>query len=70
VFRAYFARQRAQFGPEVAASLRQVGALMEWSSPQLVAIDIEGGRAQIVADILHGFAEAGRLVYETGKTAR
>ncbi len=70
VFRAYFEGQRHQFGPEVADALRRVGALMEWSSEQLVAIDIEGEQAQVVADILQAYAEAGRLVYETGKTAR
>lgn len=68
VFRAYFAGQRHRYAPNVADALRQAGALIEWSSPRLAAIDIEGGRAQAIADRLHAFAEAGRLVYEAGKT--
>lgn len=45
-----------------------LGAQVEWSSPSLLANDVDGTAAQAVADLLHGYERQERLVYETGKT--
>ncbi|UAL29268.1 hypothetical protein K8W59_16070 [Nocardioides rotundus] len=49
--------------------MEALGAQIEWSSPSLLAIDVEGQSAQAVADVLHDFEKQERLVYETGKSA-
>jgi hypothetical protein len=46
-----------------------MGALMEWSSPSMVAVDAtDADHAQRIADVLFAHEEAGRLVYETGRS--
>jgi len=68
VFRAFFERPQYRYRDSTVAALRGVGAQIEWSSPSLLAVDIEGSSAQKVADLLHGLEQQGQLVYETGKS--
>jgi hypothetical protein len=67
VFRVWFGQS---FHPReaVAEHLVEMGALIEWSSANLLAIDAaDRGLAQSVADYLHEQAASG-LVYETGRS--
>ncbi len=69
VFRVWFGQS---FHPrdEVASALELHGALLEWSSPNLLAVDArDAAHAQQIADYLQEQEDAGRLMYETGKTA-
>ncbi len=69
VFRVWFGES---FHPrdEVAAELESLGALVEWSSRNLVAVDArDATHAKELADYLQAQEDAGRLMYETGKTA-
>jgi hypothetical protein len=53
---------------EIASELRALGSLIEWSSPNLLAVDAaDSEHAQLVADFLMGREKAGLLVYETGR---
>ena len=55
---------------EIATALDGLGALLEWSSTNLLAVDAhDAGHAREVADYLQEQEDAGRLMYETGKTA-
>jgi len=69
VFRAFFERTQYRFRDSTVEALESLGALIEWSSPSLLAIDAEGPSVQQVADLLQGLEQQERLVYETGKTA-
>lgn len=52
----------------MVAELTGLGALAEWSSPSLVAVDArDGEHAQEVADVLQAREDRDELVYETGK---
>lgn len=52
----------------VENELRALGALLEWSSANLLAVDADGDEhAQRVADYLAAGEDAGRFVYETGR---
>ena len=69
VFRAHFERSsptREQIGERLA----ELGAMLEWSSPSLLAIDAPDlSHAQRVADFLGEREELlGQLIYETGKS--
>lgn len=69
VFRVWFGES---FHPrdEVAEQLGDLGALLEWSSVNLLAIDAaDEARAQEVADFLYNREQLGQLLYETGKSA-
>lgn len=69
VFRAWFGES---FHPrdEVSAELESLGALIEWSSENLLGVDArDAAHAQQIADYLQEQEDAGRLMYETGKTA-
>jgi hypothetical protein len=69
VFRVWFGES---FHPrdEVVSELESLGALIEWSSPNLLAVDARDGlHAKEVAGYLQAQEDAGRLMYETGKTA-
>jgi hypothetical protein len=69
VFRVWFGDS---FEPphEIADQLREIGALLEWSSTDLLAVDAAGAaEAQVVADFLHDQEDRGRLMYETGRSA-
>jgi hypothetical protein len=68
VFRVWFGRP---FQPrdEVVDELTTLGALLEWSSDNLLAIDAVGPEeAQAFADFLAARERAGQLVYETGRS--
>lgn len=69
VFRAFFERTQYRFRDSTVEALESLGALIEWSSPSLLAVDAEGPAVQKVADLLNGLERQERLVYETGKTA-
>jgi hypothetical protein len=68
VFRVWLG-DSSQPREEVAAQLRAMGGVVEWSSVNLLAVDAaDGNHAQTIADWLHERELAGDLVYETGKT--
>ena len=67
VFRLHFSRP-SQPRDEVMERLSDLGALTEWSSRSLVAVDArDEEHAQQVADFLQEREDLGHLVYETGK---
>jgi uncharacterized protein DUF4265 len=68
VFRAWFGES---FHPreEIAERLHAMGALLEWSSANLLAVDApDGSHAQVIADFLAEEERAGRLMFETGRS--
>lgn len=68
VFRVWFG-ESFQPRDEIAQELKSLGALIEWSSRNLLAIDaVDGEHAQLVADFLAKSEAAGQLVYETGRS--
>jgi hypothetical protein len=68
VFRVWFG-ETSQPRQAVADELTGLGALLEWSSPNLLAVDAaDEAHAQVVADYLAGQEHAGRVMYETGRT--
>jgi hypothetical protein len=69
VFRVWFGES---FHPrdEIAEQLTALGALLEWSSMNLLSVDaVDELQAQRVADFLHERQQQGQLMYETGKSA-
>lgn len=69
VFRVWFGES---FHPrdEVAEKLTALGALLEWSSVNLLAVDAANeANAQQVADFLDERQQLGQLLYETGRSA-
>jgi Domain of unknown function (DUF4265) len=69
VFRVWFGES---FHPreEIAKELGELGALLEWSSANLLAVDVEDDeRAQGVADYLDAREKRGELMFETGRSA-
>jgi hypothetical protein len=67
VFRVWFGESfhRRQ---DVAEELADLGALLEWSSPNLLAVDAANAeQAKTIADYLAQAERAGRLTYETGR---
>lgn len=55
---------------EVMERLSDMGALAEWSSRSLVAVDTrDEAHAQEIADVLQGHEDEGHLMYETGKSS-
>jgi len=70
VFRVHFERSMLRNREVVTDRLAEMGALLEWSSSSLLAVDAQDvGHAQQIADYLFEQEGAGRLVYETGKSA-
>lgn len=68
VFRVWLGRSsypRDQLGRE----LEELGSLLEWSSPNLLAVDaVDLGHAQTVAGFLAEHKRNGDFIYETGRT--
>jgi hypothetical protein len=67
VFRVWFGES---FHPrqEIADHLSNLGALLEWSSVNLLALDADSAsHAQVVADFLAEREGEGQLRYETGR---
>jgi hypothetical protein len=68
VFRVWFG-DSFQPRDEVATELVGLGGLLEWSSPNLLAVDAKDeGAAQALADCLAAHEVVEHLVYETGRT--
>lgn len=68
VFRVWFGEA---FHPrqEVADELAELGALLEWSSANLLAVDAaDEAHAQTITDYLATQEGASRLMFETGRT--
>jgi len=68
VFRVWFGES---FRPrqQIADQLSDLGALLEWSSVNLLAVDADGtARAKVVADFLAEREGEGQLTYETGRS--
>lgn len=69
VFRVHF-DQVARPRDEVLEQLADLGALVEWSSTKLLAIDArDQPHAQQIANFLQDREILGQLMFETGKTA-
>lgn len=68
VFRAFFERPQYRYRDGVVKALSSLGAQVEWSSPSLVAVDVESAEAQAAADLLNSLEKENRLVYETGRS--
>jgi hypothetical protein len=67
VFRAYFGRS-TYAADAVEKDLTELGALYEWSSDILLAIDArDADHAQRVADYLQDLQNRGDVMFETGK---
>lgn len=69
VFRVWFGES---FHPrdEIAEELGRLGALVEWSSVNLLAVDAtDEPHAQKIADFLQERQDRGQLLYETGRSA-
>lgn len=69
VFRVWFGDS---FQPrrEIAEQLEALGAVLEWSSPNLLAVDVaDEDLAKVISGWLLEREQQGQLVYETGKTA-
>lgn len=68
-FRVHFGHDDSEIRTSVAERLEGFGALLEWSSRSLLAVDvIDRERAQVVADYLQSEMDQGHLIYETGRT--
>ena len=66
-FRVWFG-QSLHPRDEVAVELAALGALVEWSSVNLLAVDAtDPEHAQKVADFLQAREDLGQLIYETGR---
>ena len=69
VFRVWFEAADHSVHDAVAETLKQEGALLEWWSPRLLAVDAsDQNHAQRIADYLVDQERVGRLAYETGRT--
>jgi Domain of unknown function (DUF4265) len=69
VFRVYFGRS-AHPREEITERLESLGALLEWSSANLLAVDArDQSHAQVIARFLQEREDLGQLMYETGKRA-
>ena len=69
VFRVFFGEPSSPRS-ETVEELKDLGGLVEWFSPALLAVDArDQTHAQEIADYLWEQENRGRLVYETCKTA-
>lgn len=69
VFRVHFS-SAAQPKDDVADQLAEMGAVLEWSSRSLLAVDaLDDEHAQRIADFLQAREDLGQLLYETGRSA-
>lgn len=67
VFRVWFGES---FHPRdaIAAELKAIGSLIEWSSPNLLAVDAaDEEHAKLVADFLAEREQDKQLIYESGR---
>jgi hypothetical protein len=69
VFRVHFTGPNLGFRDGVVLALTERGALVEWSSPSMFAVDArDEEHAQEIADFLFEQHTLGRLVYEAGRS--
>lgn len=69
-FRVWFGEVSHHPHHDVEAALTDLGALIEWSSTNMCAVDArDAAHAQVIADYLAEREDAGDLIYETGRTA-
>jgi hypothetical protein len=67
VFRVHFPRPD-RLREEVAGELAEMGALLEWSSRSLLAVDaLDLNHAHRIADFLQARENAGGILFETGR---
>jgi hypothetical protein len=66
-FRVWFLRSDTEERRAMIHELEQAGPI-EWSSDNLVAVSVEAGRSQAVADLLSEAERLGVLEYETGQS--
>lgn len=69
-FRVWFGESRdPKIRADVVQQIEDIGGLLEWSSRNLLAINIGSAeKAQMLADCLYAHQCAGNVVYETGRT--
>lgn len=67
-FRVWLGEQSGEVRTKVLAELEALGADMEWSSENLLALSVSSEQAQELADSLATFESAGELKYETGRS--
>lgn len=68
VFRVWFG-ESFQRREHIADQLGALGALLEWSSANLLAVDAaDEPRAEMIAEFLAEEQHAGRLMFETGRS--
>lgn len=68
VFRVWFSKSLLSHDA-VAEALSGFGALLEWSSAHLLAVDAaDSDHAQVIADYLAEQERVGQLMYETGRS--
>jgi hypothetical protein len=68
VFRVWFG-ETSHPRQEVAEKLAELGALLEWSSPNLLAVDAaDEAHAQTIAEYLAAQEREEGLMYETGRS--
>lgn len=69
VFRVHFEHSMLSSRDETVDKLRAMGALWEWSSASLLAVDARDAvHGQQLADFLFHRENLGLLIYETGKS--
>jgi hypothetical protein len=69
-FRLWFGESPEPTDPgKVIEEVARCGGDIEWSSKNLLAIDVPAGSSQRFADYLFEQAERGEFVYETGRTS-
>lgn len=69
-FRVWFGDQSAETRRSIASQAESAGALLEWSSENLLALSVLENDAKKVANFLHLHEQGGRLQYETGRSLR
>ncbi|QGG39929.1 DUF4265 domain-containing protein (plasmid) [Aeromicrobium yanjiei] len=69
VFRVHFDNENCGLRDDVVLALAERGALVEWSSASMFAVDARDAlHGQAIAAYLQSEESQGRLIYETGKT--
>jgi hypothetical protein len=66
-FRVWFGGQTSATKEGMTREIQAMGALMEWSSDNLLALSVLRDDSQRLADHLHARERAGLLLYENGQ---
>lgn len=69
-FRVWFGDHSSESRQNIASEVEATGALLEWSSGNLLALSVSENYAKKVADLLRRHEEGGHLQYETGQSAK